>query len=198
MLFYYSSNAWMMNNVIVKNQGRYGGGVYLYFSSPRVHFNTVAGNTSTATGGNMYLFGSPADVRNNVIANAAAGGGAFVAFNTETALEYNAVYGNAGYGVGGMSLSGTNLQSDPKLNAFTAGLSNHAFLDDYRLKPSSPAVNTAEAGFFSYKDPDGSAADMGAFGGPLADLSARLNVVRSSPGLGEYHVVAPARTPSPS
>ena len=191
-VFIYGGTPVIMHNVIAKNTARYGAGIYSYNASSRVHFNTFAANAASSGGSGIQLQGGAADVRNNIFAYQTNGGCINVGSGTP-AVETNLFYSNNGYVISGATLSGTNVTAtNPMFNAFTAGLSASALLDDYRLKASSPAFDVADDYLFSYADPTGATdrdgvssddalPDLGAYGGPLADLSARTRQVKPSP-----------------
>jgi hypothetical protein len=90
---------------------RYGGGMYLYGSSPVLINVTISGNRSSQYGGGLYLSGSsPVLVDSTISDNQAANGGGIYNNNSSPVLVNVLISGNLGsvYG-GGMYTTGTCL-----------------------------------------------------------------------------------------
>jgi len=96
-------------------------------------------------------------VSNNIIGPFSGGSSIGVSANHAVAVSYSDLFlvsspysGKASAGVG-------NISADPLFKAPDIG--------DFHLKPGSPCINTGDPAF---SDKDGTAADMGAYGGPYA------------------------------
>jgi len=126
--------------------------------------NTFAGNDATSDGGHLYG-AAELDLVNNLFLEAVDGGGAW---GTSGDRYYNLVWNNAGGDwVGWSDVTGTsgNLDVDPRVVSFTADGDESD--DDLSLRTGSPAI---DAGSTAIADVDGSRSDIGAFGGPDADV----------------------------
>ena len=141
------------NNVIWKNKSKVGGG----FSGDR-SFSAITNNTFTeneaAYGGGIYFSGG--EVRMvNLILWKNSDDLYSAKFSAATRPEHSDIGDGDFRGIGG------NISADP------------LFVDpqngDFRLMPQSPCVDTGDLNQV-YDDPDGSRSDMGAFGGPKANL----------------------------
>ncbi|MDO8629762.1 MAG: right-handed parallel beta-helix repeat-containing protein, partial [Phycisphaerales bacterium] len=82
----------------------YGGGLYLYYSSPSIANNTITGN-SAPSGGGLYLYHSSATIANNTIAANGTyynggGGGLYLENSTPTIANNTIIVNSAGSGSG--------------------------------------------------------------------------------------------------
>lgn len=166
------------NNLIMRNYGRYGGGIVLNFTGAYIHNNLIAWNESSSsysggTGIWTYENGDSGKVitNNTIVANQATGGCAGVSLQaTEALLMNNIIYGNVSgldYQIalpGGGTYSGDyNLiggledSVDPLLGWVGA--------EDVRLLIGSPAIDGGDPDPAS-NDADGSRNDIGYTGGP--------------------------------
>lgn len=140
------------NNLIVGNVatgsgpfGSYGGGVDVFYSETRLINNTLADNTADRGGGVSILadlFGVPALANNILYRNRGTrggGGGYFEVF--DAVLLNNIFFDNSREDCGGASAA---LCSEPT-NLFSDPLFAGASTSDYRLRPGSPAIDSASA-----------------------------------------------------
>jgi parallel beta-helix repeat protein len=141
------------NNVIWKNQSNAGGG----YSGDR-SFSTIVNNTFTennaAYGGGIYFSGGAVRMVNLILWKNTDD--LYSArFTAATRPEHSNI------GDGDFRGIGENISADP------------LFVDpengDFRLMAESPCIDTGSLDY-AYDDPDGSRSDMGAFGGPKANL----------------------------
>ncbi len=88
---------------ITNGQAQYGGGLYLWYSSPIIANNVITSNGATRDGGGLYLRGSSATIANNrIAANSAgsAGGGLYLRDSSPTVAN-NAIVRNRAQEIGG-------------------------------------------------------------------------------------------------
>jgi hypothetical protein len=154
-------------NIISDNTASmFGGGVVTYeanssYSHARIENNTIVYNEVTDTdlgaGICQYNRTTPTFVNNIIAFN--HGTGAYSEDGIDASFTYNLVYGNV---VDYDGLTGaSNISVDPRFfNATDDGRWDN---DDFTLKPASPA---RDAGDPAILDADGTASDLGAFGGP--------------------------------
>jgi len=161
------------NNLVVENSAADGGGLYLG-SSPAAYVvnNTLVGNDATRDGGHVKIEDGTAELINNVLAWAVDGGGVYgdgvAALGTDR--YNNDAWDNSGGDWTGsfseVAGSDGNLATDPMLKDYSEdGLADN---DDYHLALGSPCI---DAGHHAIADPDGSVSDIGAYGGPDADVT---------------------------
>lgn len=168
-LHWTGSDTWT-NNVFANNAATFGGALYRYqaWTGSIVH-NTFAGNTGLDDGGGYYSWRAYADLSQNIVAHTIDGNGV-VAGDTnalgETALVGNGWSENAVLHAGGYFY-------------VTDGVDDNVFVDepgfvdfqpehcqgDLRLALDSPLRDQAPG-----LDPDGSVADLGAYGGDGARI----------------------------
>ena len=145
-----------------------GGGVWLHGSvEMEVFNNTFAGNDGGRYGGHLYTDTVVALI-NNIFAYALDGGSAY-GTSASTDLYYNLAWDNAGGDwVGFTDPAGTSgdLDTDPEFVAYSAD--GDETDDVLHLAAGSPAI---DAGMPSITDLDGSRSDIGAYGGPEADIA---------------------------
>ena len=159
---------WLVANIISDNTASmFGGGVVTYeanssYSHARIENNTIVYNEVTDTdlgaGICQYNRTTPTFVNNIIAFN--HGTGAYSEDGIDASFTYNLVYGNV---VDYDGLTGaSNISVDPRFfNATDDGRWDN---DDFTLKAASPAK---DAGDPAILDADGTASDLGAFGGPL-------------------------------
>ena len=178
----WESDSVFQNLIVVANQGSHwysvatGGGLYIRDSDAVIQNAVVAGNTLSApmstSGSGAYLWGSNVDFENTVFAyNASSdpdvtcvGGGVRVSTGAPS-FSYCNAWGNEPddyYGIDDPVGTAGNLAADPEFLDTSAA----SFLDwDLHLDTSSPLI---DAGNPVLVDPDGSASDIGAYGGSSA------------------------------
>ncbi len=139
----------------------YSSSVDVYSSQAELRNVTVTRGTGTAA---VVVWPNSSFTMRDTIVTAHAGYGV----STQSPLSafsatYSNVWGNAGgnwYGVYTSAPDATDISADP---LFVASGSADPWDDDLHLRAGSPCENTGSGG---ETDPDGSARDMGAFGGP--------------------------------
>jgi hypothetical protein len=153
----------IVHSVIAGNSSHAGGAIYHTAPDPfpdpcpcppattigDVEFTTIAGNTATSGATGIYDNFDGLTVQNSIVAQS----GLAVDARASITWRYNDTTGT----FSGMSPTGHdgNIATDP------------GFVDpsgDYHLAPGSACIN---AGDPSISDPDGSRADMGAYGGAM-------------------------------
>jgi hypothetical protein len=166
------SGPFIAGNVITDNvASMYGGGIVTYesnddYPAAQITNNTITFNevTDTDYGAGVLQWRRTTPVFTNNIIAYNDGVGVYSEDDMDPTFTYNLVYGNA-TNYSGLSGSGAgNLASDPRF----AGVSNDGDWtnDDFALGSGSPAVNAGDPGDV---DPDGSRADIGAFGGAYGE-----------------------------
>jgi outer membrane protein OmpA-like peptidoglycan-associated protein len=155
--------------IFTENVATTGGAVHLTAPTGTVLRNlTLAGNTAHDAGAHLWVADGPVRLINTLGILGLDGGGFHAEASAVAGSDrfYDLVYSNAGGDwVGAWSdPTGTsgNLDADPLLRSYDI---DGALDDDLRLAAGSPA---ADAGDPSYVDVDGSASDIGAWGGPDA------------------------------
>jgi MYXO-CTERM domain-containing protein len=165
------------NNVFAENIAtKYGGGLYIQKGDdPKVYNNTFAGNGVSAVigGGGGVLFEEVQfEFYNNIVTDNSGRGVVAVDFDHGSFLEmtYNLWHNNEDENLGGdlssLAMSTTNLFADPGL-AFW-GADGDCFTDAFYTVASSPAINSGDP---AITDIGGSISDIGAYGGPGANVS---------------------------
>ena len=106
MVFYQEQGITVENLTITGGSARYGGGLYIWNSSPTLTHVTVSGNTATGNGGGLYIKdGSPALTNVTVTGNMAHyEGGGFLLQSSEATLTDVTVTGNTSGPGGGLYL----------------------------------------------------------------------------------------------
>jgi len=166
----------LFNNIFADNSAtRVAGGLGAIDSaSLTLTNNTLIGNTAPEGGGAVYLYETAARIRNNVLTGTVDGAALVIdgaGAAASSSLQYNDLYANAAGDLGGdldeSALDDTSLALDPQLAGYRDD--GDPSDDHYALALSSPCV---DAGDPSILDVDGSRSDIGAYGGPAADIPA--------------------------
>ena len=145
------------NNVIANNTGTYGAFILKSGANVTLVNNTIANNESTNGSPFLfYVFQAYPEIENSIIID---DGTLFFAPFGDPVISYTCL-------TGGFDGTG-NIDSDPMFTAPTAG-NGHEFdgvAADWTLADGSPCIDTGNPAA-EYNDTDGSANDMGAYGGP--------------------------------
>lgn len=162
----------LSNNLIIGNRFRLGegraqgGGVGIFSARPNLINNTIVGN-SAAFGGGVWISGTSASptIQNTIIAfnttdNVYQDGGS-------AAFAYSVLHNNGFDNHNLSALPSTCKTTDPGLIDYTNGMD--VSLADFHLRPASGLRNAGNPATFN---PDDSRADIGAYGGSTADMSA--------------------------
>jgi|GEM_PF-2410837 len=146
--------------------GNGGAGVDVAAGSANLTNVDVVGNDSTYASVYLSSSGSVTAI-NSIIADNDDGAMLDGEVGTTLAITYSDVYGaaTANYGVGFTDVTGIdgNISEDPMFVAWTDDDSSAD--DDFSLDAASPCIDAGDSAP-SYNDADGSANDMGAYGGP--------------------------------
>ena len=157
------------SNLIADNiASTIGGGIVVYEDSDAymegwIYNNTIVHNLLTETdwGAGIAQFRRTDPVIYNNIIAWNTGTGAWAEDEIDAAFTYNLVYGNdADYGGLLTGIGAGNLSADPRFNRRSGD--GDWENDDLHLQSNSPAI---DAGDPATSDPDGSDADLGAYGG---------------------------------
>jgi MYXO-CTERM domain-containing protein len=156
------------NNVFMDNDARVAGGFALTHSIPTLFFNnTVVSNRALDETGGAAFYDAFVDFRNNIFAHN-TGGSALHMYDLNSAfyttLSFNNFYGND-VDIGGeldpkIVDFDHNMTIDPAFATFTPGLRG----DEISLVLSQSS-GLIDAGDPMFDDPDGTRADVGAYGG---------------------------------
>ncbi len=192
-LYLRDSDATLEQAVVRSNRaGSAGAGIYLVGGSVlAIENSVVAGNEAAGDGGGLYVWDSSVSMtQTTVVGNRARLGGGILQYQNDEALvvessilafnsagnlhvrndpdmvtvRYSVLHVPWGENHNLETLETTVREVDPGFVAYTPDLDPAD--DDYHLRPSSPVRDIAPG-----QDPDGSAADPGAYGGPDADWS---------------------------
>lgn len=162
------------NTVLIhNNEAAEGGGLYFAGDVSAVFEQvSVVGNLATVTGGAVWQDAGTSTFLNSIISfNVSPGAGSFTFLPDATStLRYSNVFGNrSSQGDDGTSVwtEVAPVAGDPHFVSFTDDLK--AGGDDFHLQPSSPLIDAGDPA--SAPDPDGSPADLGYYGGILADFT---------------------------
>jgi hypothetical protein len=201
----------ILNNVIMGNAGRYGGGIVLNYTGAIIRNNIIAANSGGEDYGGSGIwayanFSAAKVVENNTIVNntSVIDGGGVLVWSTSMTLRNNIIWGNSAPTGPNIRLrsGGSAAVSYSDVEGGWAGTGNlnagPEFVDTTLiLSPSSPCVDAGDSASV-YNDPmdttnPGNARwpsrgtvrnDMGAYGGPLANiLGSVITAVGASPSL---------------
>ncbi len=158
-----NSEVTLENNIFSANKAINGGGASAAGpASPLFRNNTINGNSASTYGGGVYFNDVSPVFENNLVTFGLSGVGLYYAEGDNAPelanFRYNDFYDNptSETNLEGLVLANNNMSRDPLYVDRLSG--------DFHLEPDSPAVDAGapETG----TDPDGSPADMGAYGGP--------------------------------
>jgi len=107
------SSPTIAHNIIAANSGRYGGGIYCWFSEAMISSNSIRGNSASRGGGGIYCywFSSPKIADNTISSNSAdsIGGGIFCRRFCMPEISNNIITDNwAGLWGGGVACDSTS------------------------------------------------------------------------------------------
>ena len=164
----YDSDVVATNLIVAGNDATTGGGLFIQGGVPEITNCTVTFNDASLDGGGVALVETDPLLINTIISSNTSvgpGGGILGDGDSDPSLGWCDVWDNSPGDVEGIpdpTGGAGNLSADPGF----IDLSSTDPLDwDVHLDPVSVFV---DAGSPSIQDPDGSASDMGAFGGPGA------------------------------
>ncbi len=164
------SDAWLRHAVVADNGAHSGGGVYVHTTSIQMSHVSIVGNAASYEGGGLMTVQSPeVHLDHTIVAwnDAAAAGGGMSVHDGPVSARYSAFGANAPQDVVGMGSPvgyEGNVGHDPTFLS-TSGASAADW--DLHLSADSSLIDAGDPETF---DPDGSIADIGAFGGDGADL----------------------------
>jgi len=164
------SSVFLVNGIISGNHGAdYGGGIYVWNDSTVSMVNVdLVGNSTDMWGGGVYAHTNcwVLMANTNTSGNSAITGGGIAVSGAGTSFTNGNFWGNTPDDFANVTdPTGTfgNLSVDPQFVDTSAA---DSLLWDLHLDPGSPLVGV---GLATYVDPDGSACDIGAYGGTYAD-----------------------------
>ncbi len=161
---------WMRQVVLAGNSAVSGGGVYLDGTPLTMNHVSIVGNEASYEGGGLKTIMSPdVGLHHAVVAfnSADASGGGMAVYDHLPTVRYSAFAENTPQDVFGMGdpvgYDG-NVGHDPAFLSFSG---SETLEWDLHLSADSPLIDAGDPDTF---DPDGSVADIGAYGGDGADL----------------------------
>jgi predicted outer membrane repeat protein len=167
-----SSPGSLTNLLLVENEADEGGALYFEgVNDTYVVNNTMVGNDASSSGAHLFVSTGTVRFINNVFAWGQDGGGIY---GDSTAaggsdIYYNDAHANSGGEYVGSFTSQTglsgNIEVDPALKDYT--IDGDESNDDLHLELTSPSVDAGHPAIF---DVDGTVSDIGAYGGPGADV----------------------------
>jgi len=162
-IYHKAENLNITNTAIALNTaGWISGGIYADSSWGGIVNNTIDRNEAGIGGGNVFLVNPPSmDFKNNLLTYGQGNGFQASSLDNVT-FQYNNCFGNAPTDIAGVTPDSTNINRNPYYADTTAM--------DYHLLVHSGGIDTGDPS--GSTDPDGSRADQGIFGGPLAVMSA--------------------------
>jgi len=154
------SSPTFVNNLIADNSALAGGGFFLYGSTAVITNNTIAYNQASEEGGGIYDYWAKATIANNIIVESRDGEGILGIEKAPPIISYNDVWGNTDGDYSGCQPGDISL----------APLFADTSLGDYHLLVNSPCIDRGDTAW-GFRDPDSSRNDIGAYGGPRADMA---------------------------
>lgn len=164
-LYHKADSIAVSNSFIIKNESAMlAGGMYADSAWGGIINNTIDRNEALYAGGNVFI-GGMVDLafKNNMITHGQGNGFETGSFD-HIAFTHNILYGNVPLDLQGPPPPDTTTTNwYPPLYADTAALDYHLLVHSYGIDGGDP---------LGAPDPDGSRADIGAYGGPLAVMAA--------------------------
>lgn len=162
-----NDNIMLTNSVVALNEaGILGGGIYAEGAWGEIINNTIDRNAALYGGGNLFLGSMVSlEVTNNCLTFGQGYGFASGSLDN-IAFRYNNCFGNLPADVATVTVDSTNVSEDP-LYADTTAMDYHLLVHSCGIDTGDPAGGA---------DPDGSRADLGAYGGPDAIMAAPVHV----------------------
>lgn len=159
------------NLLVVGNQALYGGAISATYSTVEGTNLTLDGNQASAAGGALDLIDSTARLSSSSITyhGASVGGDLRLDPTSSLTLSYCARFGNRSESAlleGATFVSTDEVSTQPGYVMHVDDLKSEG--DDFHLIPSSPLRDAGDPSLAP--DPDGSRADIGYYGGALADF----------------------------
>ena len=157
-------------SIFTGNAATNGAAAHVGFgASVTVEHCTIVGNTATSGGSLRVTSDSSLVVRNSIVALPQQGAGITAASGSTWTIEFNDVWNTVGPEYGGSlpDLTGSfgNLSVDPEFVDYT---SDGVYNDNLHLALGSPCIDAGDP--VAADEPDGTAVDMGAYGGQLVGL----------------------------
>ncbi len=167
-LFCSYSDPRVLNTVFTANAAAdQGGGLFLSYSSPSLTNCTIAGNSAPLGGGVYVQNSSPGPTIGGSILVYNSAYNLFVdpSSSTVPALSFSDLFNPGAWSSHNLDeLDASNATLEPGFVAYTPN--GDPGDDDFHLAASSPLIDASDP---ETTDPDGTRADMGAYGGPGAD-----------------------------
>jgi hypothetical protein len=186
------------NNVIYRNQGRYGGGIVMNYATGTIMNNLICGNHGGKDygGGGIWTYaGDNTIVENNTIVDNTSGsrGGGMRVWSTTVTGRNNIIWGNEAATQGDQIFKWVNATVDLTYSDVQGGWTGTGNIDAHPLFgddncifcPYSPCIDAGDSdpacndpedpgqpGQAEYPSMGGLRNDMGAYGGPLRSLFA--------------------------
>ncbi|MCO4772263.1 MAG: right-handed parallel beta-helix repeat-containing protein [Deltaproteobacteria bacterium] len=160
----------LTNTILLGNSASNGAGVHLYDGAEGTLSHLSAAGNEASSGGTLRVTGDSSMVlTNSIVALPELGSCLSVPTDATWSIAYNDVFGTAVEWSGGVTdqegLNG-NISEAPQFTNYVADGQYDG--DDFTLASTSPCIDAGDP--TSPADIDGSLPDLGAFGGPDADL----------------------------
>ncbi len=104
-VYLFDSSPTVANNAITANTGTNGGGLYAQESSSTIVGNAITGNSASSGGGLDLYSASPTIVRNTITGNTGTLGGGLGLLQSSPTIANNVISNNSANGGGGLDLS---------------------------------------------------------------------------------------------
>ncbi|MBI5058187.1 T9SS type A sorting domain-containing protein [candidate division KSB1 bacterium] len=210
----FSDGTRILNNVVIGNSGRYGGGIVINYAIAEVSNNIIALNSGGQDygGGGLWTNGAQSDTlfvwNNTIVGNSSAlPGGGIRRFSQRIIGGNNIVWGNRS-AQGGAQIHGGGASLLLTYSGVQGGYAGTGNITDYpgfadsllALLDGSPCVDSGDPNPI-FNDANGTRNDMGAYGGPRATgfsfdspptVSAPASRLASSAGPGSVDTIGVA------